>query len=286
MIPLLVRRYVAGESLRSLCLWLDAEQVRTVDGNGWRTSTLRNLLSSGRIAGLREHRGQVVGLAVWPAIITPDDRQRVVARMAASQMAARRAPRRYLLSGLLRCARCSGTLFASPRVNTRRYVCLSGPDDGGCGKMSVTAEPLERLVSDAVLYRLDTPALADALAGRAAAAAQAAELADNLAADRSQLAELAGLYGRTAITATEWLIARRAIADRVHDAERRLSAATGTEALVGLAHGDSLHAQWATLNLSRQAAIVRAVLDHAVITPGSRGAQRLDPGRVVPVWRI
>lgn len=57
----LAARFIAGESLRSLAAWLEAEGVRTVSGNGWRTPTLSAMLSSGRIAGLREHRGTVVG---------------------------------------------------------------------------------------------------------------------------------------------------------------------------------------------------------------------------------
>lgn len=65
VIRVLAARFLAGESLRSLATWLDAEGVRTVCGGRWRTPTLRTLLASGRIAGLREHRGAVVGPAVW-----------------------------------------------------------------------------------------------------------------------------------------------------------------------------------------------------------------------------
>src|SRR4051812_10059255 len=78
----LVARYLAGESLRSLCTWLTESGVSTVTGREWRSPTLRGLLRSGRIAGLREHLGEVVGPAQWPAIISPADRDRVQARMA------------------------------------------------------------------------------------------------------------------------------------------------------------------------------------------------------------
>jgi hypothetical protein len=40
----------------------------------------------------------------------------------------RRAPRRSLLTGLLRCGRCEHTLFTNSRKEVRRYVCISGPD--------------------------------------------------------------------------------------------------------------------------------------------------------------
>src|SRR3712207_4958755 len=139
----LVARYLAGESLRSLCGWLTDEGISTVTGREWRSPTLRGLLRSGRIAGLREHLGDVVGPAQWQPIITPADRDRVLARMAEQTLTGRRTPRRYVLSGLLRCGRCGGQLFAAPRENSRRYVCLSGPDHGGCGRLTGVAEPPE-----------------------------------------------------------------------------------------------------------------------------------------------
>jgi hypothetical protein len=145
---------------------------------------------------------------------------------------------------------------------------------------------VEQLIADAVLYRLDTPELADALAGRAAADDRALALADALAADRAKLEELTDLWTSNQISGTEWMRARRVIEDRIHDSERQLSHTTRTEALVGLGHGDALRDQWTGLNLSRRVAIVRAVLDHAAVGPGTSGAQSLDPSRVQPVWRL
>lgn len=287
VIRTLVARFLAGESLRSLARWLDAEGIRTVNGGTWRTPTLRALLASGRIAGLREHRGAVVAPAAWKGIISEDDRRRVLARIAERKASGRRTPQRYLLSGLLRCGKCSGMLFSSPRASTRRYVCLSGPDHGGCGRLTVVADPLERLIADAVIYRLDTPELADTLAGKANIDARTAATADALSGDREQLDELAAAYAAKHITMREWLSARAPIEARIGEAERRLSRATRTDALRGLVgHGDALSAQWAGLSLDRQHAIVRAVLDHAVIGPGLQGARSLDPARVRPLWRL
>ncbi|HWJ96518.1 MAG TPA: recombinase family protein [Acidimicrobiales bacterium] len=283
----LATRYLAGESLRSLCIWLDDEGVRTVKGGLWRSPTLRGLLSSGRIAGLRVHRGEVVGPAVWEPIITPAQRDKILARMADAATTGRRTPRRYLLSGLLRCHRCGGKLYSAARVDTRRYVCMSGPDHGGCGGTLIVAGPVEELVADAVLYRLDTADLAAALAGRAADDEQAVVLGDQLAADRQQLDELAALYADKAITVREWMAARRPIEDRIDQAQRKVARLGNSDALVGLVgNGGELRSRWAGLNLTRQAAIVAAILDHAVIGPGTPGARAFDANRVELVWRL
>jgi len=287
VIGVLVGRYLAGESVRSLTAWLDQEQVPPVNGGRWRTTTVRALLASGRIAGLREHQGQVIGHAVWPGIIDERTRARVLSRLAEHTVSGRRSPRRYLLSGMLHCGRCGHHLYSAARERTRRYVCLSGPDHGGCGGTYVVAAPVEELITQAVLYRLDTPELADTLAGRVAADDRSADLARALGADQEQLAELSALYAAKAITAREWLAARGPIQARVDKGEQALARAARSDALAGLVgNAEQLRAGWAELNLTRQAAIVRAVLDHAVIGPGTPGAQALDPARVNPIWRL
>lgn len=283
----LAERYLAGESLRSLATWLDERGVRTVAGGPWRTPTLRAMLRSGRIAGLREHRGQVIGPAMWKAIITEQQRTRIIAKMDDAAVAVRRSPRRYLLSGLLRCGQCGNRLFSSPRASSRRYVCLSGPDHGGCGRLTVTAPALEEFLTEVVLYRLDTPELEAALAGQTEGDQRIAVLAEEVAADREQLEELADLYARKQISAREWMAARNPIEARIRSAETTLTRASGSDALAGwIGTADTLRQQWSQLNLTRQHAIVAAVLDHAVILPGISGARSLDPARVSPVWRL
>lgn len=289
----LVARFTAGESLRSLAAWLNSEQVPTVRGGScWQSHTLRQLIASPRIAGLREYHGQIVGPAVWEPIITPAQRDRVLARMAARKSSGRRAPRRYLLSGILRCGKCGTVLFSQARHSgtaapTRRYVCLSGPDHGGCGRLTVVAEPVEELITEAVLIRLDTPQLADALAGRVHADEQLTRVGEALVTDQARLEELAALYAQTAITAREWMTARDPIQARIRDAQRRLAAASDTgplHELIGAAQ--RLRGEWTELGLDRRQAIVKAVLDHAVITPGTPGTRTFDINRVQPHWRL
>ena len=283
----LAERYVAGESLRSLASWLDTEGITTVGGGPWRTPTLRALLTSGRIAGLRDHQGAVLGPAVWEPTITEQTRARILARMGEQSQTGRRSPRRYLLSGMLRCGKCQGVLFSSARKDTRRYVCLAGPDHGGCGRLTVVAAPVEDLITRAVLLRLDSPELADALSGRAAADEHTAALALALAEDRQRQEELGGLWAAKKIDTAGWLRARADLEARIREAEARLARLTRSDALSGLVgNGEQLRAQWSELNLTRQAAIVRAVLDHAVVGPGVLGARTLDPDRVQPLWRL
>jgi site-specific DNA recombinase len=281
----LADRYLAGESLMSLTGWLQDQGVLSVAGLPWRTTTLRQTLTNPRLAGLRAHNGIVVATAVWPAIITPATHEQLVAAFARKASTGRRVARRYLLSGMLRCGKCGNKLFSSVRGERRRYVCLSGPDHGGCGRLTIVAAPVEEWIAEAVLIRLDSPVMADALAGRAAADERHTALLAELQSDQALMAELAEMMGNRQISPAEWKIAREPIQARIYNTSRQIDQLTGHNTLTGLVgNGVALRTSWATLNLSRQAAIVGAVLDFATITPGVQGAQGVDPSRIVPTW--
>ena len=283
----LAERFLAGESLTSLARWLNEEDIVTSLGREWRPQGVRHLLKSPRLSGQRVHRGQIIGPGSWPAIITPQQTDQIIAKLSDPARRTNRTARRYLLAGMLRCHRCEATLYAHPRNGVRRYVCKSGQGLFGCGEITVTGERVEELIVGAVLYRLDTPELAAALAGERAGDERAAALSDEIAQDRAQLDELATLYGNKEITAAEWSAARRPIDARLRTAERQLSQASNHRHLDGLiGHGGKLREQWSTLNLDRQRSIVAALLDHAVIGPGPSGQSRFDPDRVRPVWRL
>lgn len=288
IIRTIVARFLAGESIRSLCLWLERDGIVSATGKAWTSTALRAMLTSGRIAGLRVHRGQVIGPAIWEAIITEDEHRRILAKFAARQNTGRRTPQRYLLSGLLRCGKCGNRLYSRPRGETRRYACMSGPDHGnGCGRLTVVADPLERLVADAVLYRLDTPALADTLAGRNSTDERTGELSRAVDQAQEQLEELAHAYAERAITMREWMTAKAPIQKRQENAQRQLASLTRSDALAGLVgNGQQLGASWNSLNLSRQHAITAALVDHVDIAPGTPGVRTLDRARVNIVWRL
>ena len=70
-------------------------------------------------------------------------------------------------------------------------------------------------------------------------------------------------------------------------ARKQLANATRTTVLDGNVGADSgLRERWKKLDLTRQHAIIAAVLDHVVVTPGRQGYNRFDESRIEPVWRV
>lgn len=278
-----VGRFIAGESARAIAEDLKERGVPTSTGVEWRSTTIRGILLSPRIAGLRAHRGEIVGQAVWDPIISVEQRQQVLNTLEQKRAAGRRAPRRYLLSGMLRCGKCGGKLFSAARVNERRYVCASGPDHRGCGGIMVNAARVEEWLTAAVLYRLDTPDMEAVLTGQHAQDDRYAELAAQRERLEGRMRELAAMFSAGEISRFEWKAARDPLEAQLTGVDQqlsRLSTATNLDRLVG--QGAALREGWEQMTLERQAAIVRAVLDFATILPAT--GNRFDPGRVQPVW--
>lgn len=164
-------------------------------------------------------------------------------------------------------------------------MCASGPGFGGCGRITILAEPVEQVVTEAVLFRLDSPELVASLQGRSDDPA-AAEWQIEAERVQAQLDELATAYAQQRISLQEWLTARGQIEQRLPAARKKLATLNRVSALDGYLGGaNELRQEWETMPLSRQAAIIAAVLDHAVIAPAIRGRNTLDPSRITFVWR-
>jgi site-specific DNA recombinase len=281
------RRVLARESVRSVCRDLNERHVPTSTGKSWTQHVMRRMLMRGRISGQREHRGELVATAEWPGIITPAETAKLRALLSDPARRTNWSARRYLLTRLLRCGLCGASMVARPREGgARGYLCARGPGQSGCGHMYALADSLEAFVVEAVLYRLDSPELAAALRGDPAdpdVQVMHAEIDQS----QEQLEQLASMYGRREIALQEWSAARAPIEKRLTDARKRLSRLSRTSALEGhVGAGGALWERWGSLNLSRQQAIIAAVLEHVVVNPGRRGYNRFDPSRFTPVWRV
>jgi site-specific DNA recombinase len=281
------RRLLAGESLRSVCASLIDRRIPTVSGKEWKPQTLSRILQSGRISGQREHHRELIADAEWPGIIDPSETARIRAIFADPSRRTNRTARRYLLLRLLRCGLCGETLIARPKAGgVRGYHCATGPGFTGCGHISAIADSLEAFVVEAVLYRLDSPELAAALRS-SSDDLEAVPWQQELDEAQFQLDELAKTYGEQAITLSEWLAARKPIERRLSAAKKRLAERTRASAVTEhIGNASQLRDLWADLPLTRQRAIVAAVLDHVVVDSARRGYNRFDPDRFRPIWRV
>ena len=88
------------------------------------------------------------------------------------------------------------------------------PHNGGCGKTTVIADPVEQFIAEAVLHRLETPRLPEARK-RTPEDSKGAEWQSEIERRQGQLDDLAGMWADGEITRGEWLKARTAIEKRL-----------------------------------------------------------------------
>lgn len=280
-------RLLAGESLTSVTMWMQESGVSTVSGAPWRTHSVRQVVTNPRMWGMRVHQDQVIGVGTWEPILTPEQGERLRRLLLDPARRTNRTARRYLLSGMLTCGKCGARMVSAPREGVRRYVCRTGPDQRGCGGIYVTADPLERFVAEAVLQRLDSPQMRDALTGNEHDDAEVAALAVSVQEDARREQDLLDMFVAGEIDRAGMKRASETIRKRLEANRRALAAANGRDQVVEyVGRGAELRAAWDGLDLSRQVAVVKAVLAGATVMPAAqRGRRGFDPSRLVPDWR-
>jgi site-specific DNA recombinase len=271
------RRLLDGEGTRAVVRDWHDRGVLTPTGKRWELSALKRMLTSARISGRREHHGVITGPAVWPGIITAAQSDRLRAVLSVTQ--ARRAPRRYLLTGLLVCGRCGTKLSARPRGDqTRCYVCPGAPLRG-CGKIRVLSDPLEQLIVDTVIEVLDTPKLADAMR------ATKSDAVGELQALRDQEDELARMWARREINRASWQSATDEIGKQLDEVRGELDDEARHRVAVDLIGKGGLAKRWAGLGFDQQRLILETLIETITVGPGRKGYNRFDPNRITIAWK-
>jgi DNA invertase Pin-like site-specific DNA recombinase len=287
------RRVLSGESLYAVVGDWNDQSVPTSTGAPWNTKTLRQILVSGRIAGWRDHHGEPVTKSEqWKPIVDEATWKRLRAILLDPARKRTRVARSYLLGqGTLRCGVCGAKMVASPQRNSAgelvpRYACRKAK--GGCGRTSVLAEPVEVIVSDAVIEALSSRSFVARLSGGGE---------DDDVVQRQQIAELEAslaelsrdYYADKTITRGEYLAARDRLVPDLDAAKAMLAAMTRRRPAVLLSGLDDLHKRWDGLGLDRQRALVDLCIESVTIASahGRARAGHFDASRVqAPVWRV
>jgi len=221
------KRLLVGESIRSILRDWQTDGVTTSQGGPWAPTAFKRMMLSPRIAGLREHRGEVVGPAIWKPIIDVDTHQRLRTRLLSQTSGRRQRERKYLLTGgLAVCGLCGAPLVSRPTgAGVPSMVCASGPGFTGCGRIRITAEPLEEFVGAAVIEALDSKALLKALLRQTTQTeTHDAEASAEIETLQERLEALSNdYYVEARIGRTEYFRARDSLAERLEAAKTRLS---------------------------------------------------------------
>lgn len=143
----------------------------------------------------------------------------------------------------------------------------------------VVAEPLEDLVVEAMMRRLDDAEFRPE-------GTEEAGLGDQLDALEAELTALAEDHGAGRITRAEWMAARTPLAERISATRDRIGGAVESATLAGIAVPGAVREAWPDLSLSQRQGITDLLIDAVVVNPAKRRGPKFDPGRVNLRWRV
>lgn len=216
-------KVLGGWSLTNIARELAKRGVKGGRGGALTSSSIKTMVTTPAVAGLRIHQGQVIGGGNWQPIIDDATWRACCAKLGAARVVnglngsypvpapGRRTARRHLLTGFAFCGVCGARIVGTLKPITRDgskapyYVC--GVKYGGRGCVGILAEQAEGHVLDTLMRQLAKPEFLAAIA-----ADEHAERRDQLTAELAEVERRrgvsAGMWGRRELTDDEWRSAR------------------------------------------------------------------------------
>jgi DNA invertase Pin-like site-specific DNA recombinase len=299
-------RLLEGESQFAIVRDLNERGITTAKGFDWQVGKIKRLLlkecyvifdsDDEEKRGTRVHHGNKYR-AVWPGIFTHTEHD-LLARLFDNNpfcwQQGKVISRRYLLTGYIFCGNCGGVMTGQGKTENgkyiRRYHCKKYNTRGeqvGCCKVFRIADPVEQLVSEAVLYRFDSPEVAAALAPHEDKV-RVRELTQQVVQLQKRRQDLAAEH---AITPYEdYGIMLGAIKDKMDTAQTELMRLRSEKVKKAMIPADgNLRAAWEGASLEWKASVIKLLVKKVVIHPGRTGGKkyagwRFDPDLVEIVW--
>jgi len=269
-------RVLAGESIKAITSDLNRREVRTVRGKRWDPTSVRMTLLRPGNAGLRVHRGDIIGASTAPPILDRGDWERIVSLLKDPKRRTVNDSRiRHLLTGIARCSVCGSGV----RVMTGpRYRCP-------IGHVVRLQEPVDELVARVVVGRLSMP---DAASLLAVDDCEAEDAARDAAVLRVRLEGLVDDYADGLLDRAEVKRAVSRIRPKVEalEAKARATSSAANDVLADVIGSDA-QARWDTLPIARRRTVVATLLDITILPISDRTKYRepFDPELVKLDWK-
>jgi DNA invertase Pin-like site-specific DNA recombinase len=276
---------LAGRSMVGIARDLNAAGFVTARlAKKFNHSAARAVLVNPRNAGLRAYRGDIIGLAAWPAIVDEDTWRAAHALLTDSER--RRGPgssaRKWLLGGLALCGRCDDgtTVKVTYREadakgrNVRAYRCRKS------SHLTREAGFCDWRVSERVIARLSRDDARDLLVDDDRE--DLAELRAEQSILRMRLDQLANDFADGTATHSQFRSGTERLKTRLVDLDARMVHIDRAPILADLVTSEDVRAAWKSVGLDRQRAVIDLLY---VVTLLPRGPGR-KPAEIESVQMI
>lgn len=294
----IVRRFLGGKSKQSIVRWLREQGIRTTQGSAWTMRSIDRLLRNPRYIGVLTYKGEELGEAAWPGIITKDDFLRVQAALEETKRPYGGRPATTLLGGIARCGHCETALVGTTKAGHNKtrgefrygvYICPK--EKYGCGRLTRKRALVDAWVTDKILKDLDTSVLD---AERDAIQAQIDEHLQKSAEIELALYELEMAYREGDIDKLGRMLGGRRYYDRRDDLRRenrKLERIYTAEAqrLQELTHERAARERWESWTTEERRAFIRSHTEAVLVfKPETRGRAtcRIYGGEIKIVPRL
>jgi DNA invertase Pin-like site-specific DNA recombinase len=295
------RRLLAGDALYSIAADLNRREVPSPqavrfarqgkpveNAQGWTPIEVRRLVLKATNAGLREHKGMIVGEGSWPAIIDQETYSEAVALISNP---ARRTwtdgSRKHLLTRLAACGVCGSPCRRVKNRDTPSYMCDGSAFAAGAASrrfcVSAAQQPMDAYIESVLIARLSDREYREAIFKRH-------DDQEALNAQR-ELAELEARLESFVASAFEphgispAMLARMEAKYRplIEQARARAVPTRLPADVAELATADDVRAVWEGFSLAQRRQVVRDLLV-IYIHPVGPGTRFFDPNRVRLEW--
>lgn len=287
------KRFLAGESLRRICIDWNARGIRTTTGRDWSSVVLSSTLRRDRNAGWRRHRDELHP-AIWEPIIGEATHLKLLSALSDSRRrTVRSEPNRHLLAGYIRCGRCGGRMHVLSRQATgesfTRWRCRRDPGSTGCGTVSASYDAVQVHVTSRLLVAMSDIDFAND--SQDSDTRDLREKTERLLIDDRQALQV--LIRERFVDRKEhsevYAEAQRLLEERIRTGEAalaRLEPSTKNSGLDIPSGYEEICAWWEDLVLADRRAAIALFIDHVEIAPAAqRGGNHFDQSRVDIVWR-
>ncbi|WP_395704785.1 recombinase family protein [Rhodococcus ruber] len=271
-----VQDVLAGKAVRAIAReWNDLGFRTTQKGNRWTGVQVSRILRSPTYAGLRVHRGKVVGKGVWEPLIDEETHHALAAFLNdPARRTSHSYERKYQGSGVYVCGVCGEPIW--------HYVGYSRfPRSYRCAKFHVRrkGEDLDEYVDEIVIARLSAPD-APSISVDDKAAIDVAGIRMKRSALQSRLDELASLFADGTIDGSQLKRGSQELREHIERLDAQLMTVHNVSPLALFAGNEDRVAElWAGLSPDLRGKTIDALMT-VVVHPAGKPGPGFNPDLV------
>jgi site-specific DNA recombinase len=288
-------RVIQGTPITVIAKDLNEHGIPSASGKKWGHKSLAQVLTRKRLIGIRSHKG-VEYPAAWPPILLPEEWEMVQTALRA-RYRQRAQGRSYLLTGFIECGACGKPLLGDCHPNRtgqepkRRYGCHKGDNYGGtvgCGRVSRLAEPIEILVSEAVLHHLESEDLTTLVSPKTPGVRPLLARYQFL---QQRLQALVRDYALGDLNRQQLAQAKNVVETEMEKVQTELTSMQPRQAICMLEEGQAVKEAWEQGKLEWRRSVIRLLVKEVIVQPGHPGRSRwrgyvFDPSKIETRWRV